>query len=108
MLSAKYIGGARPEGTRFFLFEDYFARLLTLNGAAATERYAALARQHGLEPAVMAIAYTRARPFMTSVIIGVRTMDQLEMDLQSVGLDLSDEVLEGINAIHNEYTNPCP
>jgi aryl-alcohol dehydrogenase-like predicted oxidoreductase len=108
LLSAKYVGGARPEGTRFFLFEDYFARLLTPNGAAATERYAALARQHGLEPAVMAIAYARMRPFVTSVIIGVRTMDQLEMDLKSASLELSDEVLEGIDAIHHEIANPCP
>ena len=108
LLSAKYIGGARPEGTRFMLFEDYFKRLLTPNGAAATERYAALAQDHGLEPAIMAIAYARMRPFVTSVIIGVRTMDQLEMDLQSAGLDLPKEVLGDIDAIHKEITNPCP
>ena len=108
LLSAKYIGGARPEGTRFMLFEDYFKRLLTPNGAAATERYAALAQDHGLEPAIMAIAYARMRPFVTSVIIGVRTMDQLEMDLQSAGLDLPKEVLDDIDAIHKEITNPCP
>ena len=108
LLSAKYIGGARPEGTRFYLFEDYFKRLLTANGAAATERYAALAQEHGLEPAVMAIAYARMRPFVTSVIIGVRTMDQLEMDLRSADLDLSKEVLDEIDVIHKEITNPCP
>ena len=108
LLSAKYVGGARPEGTRFMLFEDYFKRLLTPNGAAATERYAALAQDHGLEPAIMAIAYARMRPFVTSVIIGVRTMDQLEMDLQSAGLDLPKEVLDDIDAIHKEITNPCP
>ena len=108
LLSAKYIDGARPEGTRFTLFEDYFKRLLTPNGAAATDRYAALARDHGLEPAIMAIAYARMRPFVTSVIIGVRTMDQLEMDLQSASLDLSKEVLNDIDAIHKEITNPCP
>ena len=108
LLSAKYIGGVRPEGTRFTLFEDYFKRLLTPNGAAATERYAVLARDHRLEPAVMAIAYARMRPFVTSVIIGVRTLDQLEMDLQSAGLDLPKEVLDDIDAIHKEITNPCP
>ena len=56
----------------------------------------------------MAIAYSRMRPFVTSVIIGVRTMDQLEMDLQSAGFDLSKEVRDEIDAVHKEITNPCP
>ncbi len=108
LLTAKYMGGARPEGSRFKLFEQYFGRLLTPNGTAATERYTALAKQNGIEPAVMAIAYARQRPFVTSVIIGVRTMDQLEIDLQSAYLDLSDDILDCIDAIHKDIPNPCP
>lgn len=108
LLTAKYLGGARPEGTRFALFEDYFKRLLTPNGAAATERYAAIARDHGLDPAIMALSYARMRPFVTSVIIGVRNMDQLVMNLKSVERELCKEVLDAIDVVHKEMTNPCP
>ena len=108
LLSGKYLGGARPEGARFTLFGEYFERLMTPNGIAATERYGALAEKHGLDPAVMALAYARMRPFVTSVIIGVRTMSQLETDIGAANVDLSDDVLGEIETIHKEFSNPCP
>ena len=108
LLSGKYLDGVRPEGARFTLFGEYFDRLMTPNGIAATERYVALAKKHGLDPSVMALAYARMRPFVTSVIIGVRTMSQLETDLGAANVTLSDEVLGEIEAIHKEFTNPCP
>jgi aryl-alcohol dehydrogenase-like predicted oxidoreductase len=108
LLSGKYLDGVRPEGARFTLFGEYFDRLMTPNGIAATERYVALAKKHRLDPSVMALAYARMRPFVTSVIIGVRTMSQLETDLGAANVTLSDEVLGEIEAIHKEFTNPCP
>jgi aryl-alcohol dehydrogenase-like predicted oxidoreductase len=45
---------------------------------------------------------------MTSVIIGVTSVDQLECNLGSLDVTLSDEVLEGIEAIHAADPNPAP
>ncbi|EKA43100.1 aldo/keto reductase, partial [Pseudomonas aeruginosa] len=68
----------------------------------------ALAREHGLEPAQMALAYVTSRPFVTSNIIGATSLEQLETNLGSVDLRLDEELLAGIDAIHREQPNPAP
>ena len=106
-LSGKYLGGARPDGARYTLFPQY-GRYFQPRSQAATEAYVALAREHGLDPSQMALAYVRSRPFVSSVIIGVTSPGQLECDLGSLDLTLSDDVLEGIEAIHASDPNPAP
>lgn len=77
-------------------------------GEAATTAYVELARRHGLNPAQMALAWVTAQSFVTSTIIGATTLAQLESDLASVELRLSEELLMDIEAIHTERPNPCP
>ncbi len=107
VLSGKYLDGAKPEGARLTLFPDY-ERYSSSAAVAATEKYVALAREHELDPAQMALAYVNSRPFLTSTIIGATTMEQLRFDIGSIDITLSDEVLEGIEAIHEEIANPSP
>ncbi|MQX36889.1 NADP(H)-dependent aldo-keto reductase [Roseospira navarrensis] len=107
-LSGKYLGGAQPEGARLTQFGDIFGRYLKPRGVAATERYVALARDHGLDPAHMALAYVNSRPFVASNIIGATTLEQLARNIDSITVTLPESVLEGIEAIHAEFTYPCP
>jgi aryl-alcohol dehydrogenase-like predicted oxidoreductase len=107
VLSGKYLDGAQPEGSRLRLYPDY-TRYSNEAAVSATEKYVALARQHQLDPAQMALAYVNSRPFLTSTIIGATTMPQLVSNIDSIDLALSDEVVEGIEAIHNAHPNPCP
>ena len=107
VLSGKYLGGARPDGARLTLFPDY-TRYSSEAATAATEMYVALARQHDLDPAQMALAYVNTRPFLTSTIIGATTMAQLKGNIDSINLVLPDDVLDGIEAIHREHPNPSP
>ncbi len=107
VLSGKYLDGARPEGARITRWPEY-ARYTNERAVEATRRYVALAREHGLDPAQMALAYVNSRPFLTSTIIGATTMDQLKTDIASIDLELADTVLEGIEAIHQEIPNPSP
>lgn len=107
VLSGKYLGGNRPKNARLSLFPDY-TRYSNDAAIAATERYVALAQQHLLDPAQMALAYVNTRPFLTSTIIGATTMEQLKSNIDSINLKLSTEVLEGIEAIHSEHPNPSP
>lgn len=107
-LSGKYLGGARPDGARITLFPDRYTRYTKPRGVAATEAYVALAREHGLDPAQMALAYVTSRPFTTSTIIGATTMAQLESNIASAALTLPQEVLEGIEAIHANNPTPAP
>lgn len=107
-LSGKYLGGAMPPGARITLFPDRYTRYTKPRAVEATEAYVALAREHGLDPAQMALAYVTSRPFVTSNIIGATTMEQLESNIASASLTLPDAVLEGIEAIHADIPNPAP
>ncbi|RTR03317.1 NADP(H)-dependent aldo-keto reductase [Halomonas nitroreducens] len=106
-LSGKYLDGARPANARLTLFER-FQRYSTPLADEATRAYVDLAREHGLDPAQMALAFVNSRSFLTSNIIGATTMDQLESDLASESLRLDDDVLDAIEDIHQRYPNPCP
>ena len=106
-LSGKYLGGARPEGARITLF-PYFSRYIGEKGEEATRRYVELAQAHGLKAAQMALAFVMNQPFVTATIIGATTMDQLKDNIAAFDLALSDDVLEGIEAIHKDITNPSP
>ena len=106
-LTGKYNGGARPAKGRLSLYSR-FSRYSNPQSVAASERYVALAREHGLDPAQMALAYVTQQPFVTSNIIGATTLEQLKSNIASADLKLSDEVLAGIEAIHKEQPNPAP
>lgn len=107
VLSGKYIGGARPAGARITQWPDY-NRYLSPEAIAATEAYVKLAAEHGLDPAQMALAFVNSRAFLTSNIIGATSLEQLKSNIDSIKLHLSDEVLKGIEAIHQQHPNPGP
>ena len=107
VLSGKYLNGARPAGARLTLW-DRFSRYNGEIAMAATQAYVDLAKDHSLDPAQMALAYVTSRSFLTSSIIGATTVGQLQSNLASAELVLSQEVLEAIEAIHQRYTYPCP
>jgi len=107
MLSGKYEGGARPADARLTRFAR-FSRYTNPQAQAACSRYVALAREHGLDPAQLALAYVTSRPFVTSNIIGATSLAQLEANLASTQLQLPAEVLEAIEAIHTAQPNPAP
>jgi aryl-alcohol dehydrogenase-like predicted oxidoreductase len=107
VLSGKYLDGNRPAGARLTEFTR-FKRYLQEAGQQATRRYVELARDNGLDPSQMSLAYVNTRPFLTSNIIGATTMEQLKSDIDAIDVALSQEVLDGIEAIHEGHPNPCP
>ena len=107
VLSGKYLNGARPAGSRLALFEAY-TRYSNPQAELATGRYVALARQHALDPAQMALAFVTGQSFTTSNIIGATNLQQLKANIASAELKLSDEILEQIEQIHTEQPSPSP
>lgn len=107
MLSGKYRHGQQPENARLTLFER-FARYSGPEAVAATEKYCQLAEQNGLNPAQMALAFVSSRPFLLSTIIGATSLEQLETNIGSLDLELDQDLLKAIEAIHKSYPNPAP
>ena len=107
VLSGKYLGGKLPDKSRIRLFPNY-NRYGGENARKATQKYFDLANKHDLSLAQMALAFVNTRHFVTSTIIGATTMEQLKENIGSIDVELSAELLEDINAIHNEIPNPSP
>jgi aryl-alcohol dehydrogenase-like predicted oxidoreductase len=109
LLTGKYEGGRTwPPDARLTLFERFTRYTAVPLGQERSELYVRLAREHGLDPAQLALAFVTSREFVASNLIGATTLDQLRTNLGSIDVRLSDEVLAGIEAIHRASPNPCP
>jgi aryl-alcohol dehydrogenase-like predicted oxidoreductase len=102
LLTGKYMDGAVPAGSRKSMQADLYGRDNPVSRAAVAE-YVEVARRHGLDPAQMALAFCRTRPFIASTIIGATSMEQLENDLKAGELELSKDVLDDIAKVHRRY-----
>ena len=108
VLTGKYFDGKLPKGSRMDLFGHRYPRYKTLNAEAAAKKYHAVASKHGLNPCQMAIKFCEIQKFVSSVIIGQTTMEQLKTNIGSISLNLSKEVIKDINEVQIIYSNPCP
>ena len=107
-LTGKYLNGKLPKNSRMKMFGNQFVRYKTDNGQLAVVKYNQIANKYGLNFAQMSLKFCELQPFMTSVIIGATTMDQLKTDIESVNINLSEEVINEINEVQKIYPNPCP
>ena len=73
----------------------------------AARRYNALAREHGLTPTQLALAFCYTKWQVASTIIGVTSLAQLDEDLDAWGTTLSPELLKAIDAIRWELRDPA-
>jgi aryl-alcohol dehydrogenase-like predicted oxidoreductase len=106
-LSGKYLSNPNAKG-RITLFPGFGQRYSKPNVPPATREYVRIAKEAGLTPATMALAFARTRWFTGSVILGATTLEQLQENLDSAEVTLSAEVLEKIEAVHRLYPNPAP
>jgi aryl-alcohol dehydrogenase-like predicted oxidoreductase len=107
VLSGKYLDEQKPDGARITLWPHY-SRYSSPQAVEATGGYVELAHKHGLDPAQMALAYVNSRAFLTSTIIGATTLPQLKYNIASIDVRLSEQVIKGIEDIHQQFPNPSP
>jgi len=106
-LSGKYANGARPAGARISRY-DRFVRYTKPPGIAATAKYVRLAAEFDIDPVHMAISFILSRRYVTSVIIGATTEEQLRHNLDSTRFPLDKALHKAIDNIHMQIPNPCP
>ena len=107
-LSGKYRNGALPKGSRIERDYDFWSRYRKPNTEKAVEEYYKISKKHNLDISQMSIKFCEVQDFMTSVIIGATTMEQLKTNIESVKVKLDKEVIKEINEIQKIYPNPCP
>ena len=84
-----------------------FARYSSDQATEATKRYLQIAEDNNMSLAQMSLAFVNQRPFVTSNIIGATSIKQLEENIDSINITLSDDVLKAINDVHAVIPNPA-
>ena len=107
-LTGKYRNNNLPENSRQKLFADYYTRYNKPNTSIVIEKYFDIAKKFNLDFAQMSIKFCEIQKFLTSVIIGATSMEQLKIDIESVNVNLSEEIIKKINDVQLKYPNPCP
>ena len=107
VLSGKYLNGKMPIDSRLNLFPN-LSRFSSDNSMRATSLYNEIAIKHNLSLTQMALAFVNSRSFVTSNIIGASKLSQLKENIESINIDLNNEILTEIESIHNSIPNPAP
>jgi len=107
-LTGKYRNNNLPENSRQKLFGDYYTRYTKPNASIVIEKYFDIAKKFDLDFTQMSIKFCEIQKFITSVIIGATTKEQLKIDIESVNVNLTEEINKKINDVQIIYPNPCP
>ncbi len=105
-LSNKYAEDAKASGRLTLFPPTWSPRYMRPEVMLASERYAALARAHAMTPATLALAWCYSRWFVASTIIGATSLAQLKENIDAFEVTLSEELIQGVNAIHAQISNP--
>ncbi len=107
-LTGKYRNKQFPKGSRMERDFDFWTRYRKPNMEEAVEDYYKISQKFDLDMSQMSIKFCEVQDFMTSVIIGATTMEQLKTNVESVKVILDSEVIKEINNVQKKYPNPCP
>lgn len=107
VLSGKYINGTAAKDARLNVY-SHFSRYNSANATEATRRYLKIAEDNNMSLAQMSLAFVNERPFITSNIIGATSLKQLEENINSINVSLSEDIMTAINAVHADMPNPAP
>eukprot|EP00322_Chrysochromulina_rotalis_P018321 CAMPEP_0115844006 /NCGR_PEP_ID=MMETSP0287-20121206/8607_1 /TAXON_ID=412157 /ORGANISM="Chrysochromulina rotalis, Strain UIO044" /LENGTH=394 /DNA_ID=CAMNT_0003297721 /DNA_START=14 /DNA_END=1198 /DNA_ORIENTATION=+ len=72
----------------------------------ACAEYAKLADEYGLSPTEMALAWSNHRLCNASVITGTTTVKQVEECINAFKIELPDELMDAIDALHEQFRHP--
>ncbi|WP_026960410.1 aldo/keto reductase [Aliagarivorans taiwanensis] len=106
VLSGKYLGGARPEGSRWSIAQRNGLFRDTPEVEAAVREYQNIAQQHGMTAAQLALAWCDKVDGVCSTIIGATSMSQLKEDMDAFKLELNVDAQEAIAAVFKRYPAP--
>jgi aryl-alcohol dehydrogenase-like predicted oxidoreductase len=107
-LSGKYRENKLPKNSRIERDGDFWTRYQKPNLNNAVNAYYEISKKHNLNMSQMSLKFIEIQPFVTSVIIGATTMEQLKTNIESVNIKLTNKIINEINEVQTVYPNPCP
>jgi len=113
VLSGKYLDGARPAKARFTYYAGHSPRTQAMTKRfvnektlESTRRFATIAREAGIAPVTLAVAWSLAHDFVGSTIIGATDAEQLPDALAGAEVKLSEDVRRACDAVSREILYP--
>ena len=114
ILSGKYNGAFTPEDARFSLYlkhpnarvRNHAKRFYNEKTLQATEMFLEVAKEFGIHPVTLAVAYSKHFSFVASTIVGARKLDQLDAILDAADMKLSRPILKAIEKIQTSILYP--
>ncbi len=114
VLSGKYNNAFYPADARFTAYMKHesprvqaqASRFVNDKTIAATSKYLELAKEYGISPVTLAVAYSKHFDFVASTIIGARTFEQLDESLKAFKFNINDELFKKIEIIQKEILYP--
>ncbi len=106
VLSGKYLGGARPEGSRWTLSQRMGLFRDNEQVDAAVKAYQEVAKAHNMTVAQLALLWCDRIDGVTSTIIGATNMAQLQEDIAAFALPAKDDLMADVGAVLAKYPSP--
>ena len=107
-LSGKYRENKLPKNSRIERDGNFWTRYQKPNMSTAVDAYYKISKKYNLDMSQMSLKFIEIQPFVTSVIIGATTIEQLKTNIESVNIKLTNEIINEINEVQTIYPNPCP
>ena len=114
VLAGKYNNGLYPEDTRFGIYmanknprvQAMANRFVNEKTIEATKKYVVLAREYGISPVTLAVAYSKHFEFIASTIIGARKLSQLDESFAALDFNIDKELMRKIEDIQKDILYP--
>lgn len=102
-VAGRFSSYTSSDDSRIQAMADRFLNGKTL---ASTARYIEIARDAGISPATLAIAWSKQFDIVASTIVGATSAEQLDDSIAAIDLELSEDVLDLCDEVHNETLYP--
>ena len=99
LLSGKYTKDNRPAGGRISTNPEYTARYKEYWVFEVAEAFSEFAKARGIHPVSLAVAWVAKNQAVTCPIIGARSLEQLQPSLDSIKIDMTDDLYAELNAL---------
>jgi aryl-alcohol dehydrogenase-like predicted oxidoreductase len=105
-LTGKYIDQPTAHGRLTIFPPTWSPRYLRPRVVEATKRYMKIAKDNGMTVTQLALAWCYTRSFVASTIIGATSVSQLKSNIDAYEIKLSEDVVNAVNEVHLEFTDP--
>ncbi|CAM9260516.1 unnamed protein product [Chrysoparadoxa australica] len=95
-----------PSNSRLTLFTGYMERYKNSPSSRAVDEYCRVAKESGLTPTELALAWCYSRPFVASTIIGATSTEQLKADLQAFNCPITPEAEALVAEVYKRFMDP--